>query len=90
MISSLTVDPEILRNLLNLLPNLDSLELNGVWMASEQSIEWNLTPNPTKIEQIKVTSCAPEIEALLESLENCAIKELELEHWTNGEPSSSL
>jgi DNA-binding Lrp family transcriptional regulator len=90
MISSLTVDPSTLQNLLNLLPNLESLELDGVWMTSEQSIEWNLTPNPTKIEQVKVTSCAPEIEALLESLENCAIKELELEHWANGEPSSSL
>ncbi len=71
------VDLEIVQNLMNLLPNLEALELKRVehTSTSDKKIKWDL--KSMKIERIKMTECTG-LASLLESLEKCAIRELEL------------
>jgi hypothetical protein len=77
------LDQKILQKLLNLLPNLEALELIGVKSVNqEQSIQFVL--KSTKIECFELTNCTG-FGNFLESLENCAIKELELTDWSNTE-----
>jgi hypothetical protein len=69
------VDQKIVQKLLDFLPNLESLELSHVISANQgQSVKLNV--KSTKILQIKIVNCTG-LENLLESLEKCAIKELE-------------
>jgi hypothetical protein len=73
------VDPQLLQNLLDMLPNLEALELNAVSSnSSEELFKWDL--KSTKIERLKMDDCTG-LDNLLESLEKCAIKNLELEDW---------
>ncbi len=76
-IRRMKVDPLILQKLLNLLPNLESLELGEIKCRSvgEGSIKWDL--KSTKIKCFKMIGCT-DLENLLEFLEKCAIRELEL------------
>jgi hypothetical protein len=80
IISNLEVDLLILQNLLTMLPNLKSLELDRVELTSadEESIAWDL--KPTKIERIRLvcSNCMVDLESFLKSLEKCVIRELEL------------
>ncbi len=79
-IDYLKVDPLIVQSLLNLLPNLESLELNFVESVGrgDQSFKWVL--KSTKIERVKMIRCFG-LERLLGSFNQCAIKELELKFW---------
>jgi hypothetical protein len=71
------------QKLLDLLPNLESLELSHVISANlGQSIKLNV--KSTKIERIKIVNCTG-LENLLESLEKCAIKEFEFFGWSGTE-----
>jgi hypothetical protein len=66
------VDQKIVQKLLDLLPNLESLELSEVeWVNQEQSIK--LVLKSTKIELFTFDGCTG-LGNLLESLEKCAIK----------------
>jgi hypothetical protein len=78
------VDPQILQKLLNFLPNLESLEVEGIKCKSArtEAIKWDL--NSTKIKCFKMTSCTG-LENLLESLEKCAIREFELNDCPAGD-----
>jgi hypothetical protein len=69
--------PLFLQKLLNYLPNLEFLELSGIKFrsASKEAIKWDL--KCTKIKCFKMARCAG-LENLLESMEKCAIRELEL------------
>jgi hypothetical protein len=69
------VDPGVMQKFLNLLPNLKSLELDRVKVASHQSVKWDL--KSTKIERLKIRECTG-LEKLPESLEKFAIEEMEL------------
>jgi hypothetical protein len=70
-------DPSILQKLINLLPNLESLELVGVESTSlEQLINWDIKSK--KIKRFKMFRCTG-LDNILASLEKCAIEELELE-----------
>ncbi len=75
--------PLILQKLLNYLPNLESLELSGIKFrsASEEAIKWDL--KCTKIKCFKMARCAG-LENLLESLEKCVIRELDLNDCPPG------
>jgi hypothetical protein len=71
------VDQLIFQKLLNLLPNLQTLEVDGIECktANKESIKWDL--KSTKIKSFKIIRSTG-LENLLESLEKCAIRELEL------------
>ncbi len=71
------VDLEIVQNLMNLLPNLETLELKRVEHTSTSDRKIKCSLKSTKIERIKMTECTG-FAILFESLEKCAIKELEL------------
>jgi hypothetical protein len=77
LIIEMRVYSVIFRKFLNLLPNLESLELNNVECRSgnERSVKWDL--KLTKVERLRMTKCTG-FENLLEFLEKCAIRELEL------------
>jgi hypothetical protein len=75
------IDPLILRHLLHLLPNLESLKMD--YLSLKQSIKWNL--KSSKIEQIEANVCADEVEDLLEALDKCAIKEAKFGYWSQRE-----
>ncbi len=75
--SHVKVDQKIYWRLLNLLPNLETLELGGSTFMSvnqEQSIKWDLKSQ--KIERIKTARCTNSAN-WLEPLEKSVIKELE-------------
>jgi hypothetical protein len=76
--------PLILQKLLNYLPNLESLELDGIKFrsASEEAIKWDM--KCTKIKCFKMARCAG-LENLLESMEKCAIRELDLNDCPPGD-----
>jgi hypothetical protein len=78
------VDPLILQKLLNYLPNLESLEVENFECrcASREAIKWDL--KSTKIKCFKMSSCKG-LEKLLEFLEKCAIRELELNDCPAGD-----
>ncbi len=83
IIRNVRVDQKVVQKLMNLLPNLKSLELSEVrWVDQEQLIEFNV--KSTKIEQLKFNECTG-FANLLESLEKCAIKELDLHCQSNTE-----
>jgi hypothetical protein len=75
IIEDIRVDPQIFPSFLNLLPNLKSLELDRVKVASHQSVKLDL--KSTKISRLKIRECTG-LEKLPDSLEKCAIKEIEL------------
>ncbi len=77
-ISQLKVDQLVMQNLLNLLPNLEFLELTDV-LKKKKSFKWDL--KPTKIKRIKMVKCRC-LDSLVESLEKCAIRELDLTYST--------
>jgi hypothetical protein len=70
------VDQKILLKLLNMLPDLTTLELEEVAAVNEEDLEW--TWKPTKLEIIQMEYCDSDIESLLESLSECTIKEANL------------
>jgi hypothetical protein len=79
-LSDVRVDPKILQKLLDLLPNLESLDLYYIKaVPSSQSAKWHL--KSPKITRIKMNSCFPPILNFLGSLEECAIKEANLSFW---------
>jgi hypothetical protein len=79
IISRVKVDPKIFQKLLDLLPNLESIELEYVGVnKGEQTIKWDL--KSTKIERITIVSSSAGIAGLLESLHKCAIKETDLRY----------
>ncbi len=70
------VNPMIVQKLLNLLPNLNSLELNFIESTRlEEPFNWNIMS--TKIQHFRKTGCHG-FDNLLGSLEKCAIKEANL------------
>ncbi len=74
-LDNLEVDQMIVQKLLNLLPNLEAFELVVIKSINpEQSIKLDL--KATKIERVQMSSCT-DLQILLESLEKCAIRELE-------------
>jgi hypothetical protein len=85
-INKVKVDPQILQNLLNLLPNLEALHIFCVQSARRKQSKWDL--KCTKIELIEIYDAAG-FESLLGSLEKCAIKELKY-YFDNGENSTVL
>jgi hypothetical protein len=80
------MEQKIVLRLLDLLPNLESLEIHCTLHVNEneESINWDL--KSTKIERLKLNGWVG-LKHLLESLEKCAIRELELGKWrqTNSE-----
>jgi hypothetical protein len=77
------VDQKLLQKLLNLLPNLESLELSHIISSNQEQsnwIKWDL--KSTKIQRVKINYCSG-FENLLESLENCVIKELDFHHYSD-------
>ncbi len=76
-IKAMKVDLMTVQKWLNLLPNLESLELSLV-KTNKKWIDWDL--KSAKIERVKIDECPAEIESLLYSLEQCAIKEVELKY----------
>jgi hypothetical protein len=78
------VDPLIFQKLLNFLPNLESLQVNGAECrcASKEVIKWDL--KTTKIKCFKMSSCKG-LENLLESLEKCVIRELDFNNCPPGD-----
>jgi hypothetical protein len=84
IIGLIEVDPLIFQKLLNLLPNLESLDLDMVENTSlEKTINWDL--KSTRIKRIKMIKCIGP-DNMLASLEKCAIRELELElkYWSDA------
>jgi hypothetical protein len=80
-ISYLKVAPSIIQSLLNLLPNLESVELKGV-SVGEQTVK--LDHKSRKIERILIKECIGAA-CLHESLERCTNKELEFDYWSESE-----
>jgi hypothetical protein len=78
-----TVDQEVAVKLLDLQPNLESLDIFTV--ISGESITTKIS---TKIERLEMISCVG-FEKLLESLEKCAIKEMTL-HTLSLEESAAF
>jgi hypothetical protein len=76
-IQNARVDLKIVHKLLNLLPNLEALELERIEDTSTSDKKIKLDLKSTKIERIKMTECTG-LASLLEFLDKCAIKELEL------------
>jgi hypothetical protein len=75
------IDQQIFLELLNLLPNLESLEVAvEIESPSEEAIKWDLKSR--KIEKVSLGS-QKGFEGLLESLEKCVIKELDFCHLSN-------
>jgi hypothetical protein len=69
-----------LQKLLNLLPNLEALDLAPFRIeigSLDEPIKWDL--KSTKIQRVKIYDCIG-LESLLESLEKCAIRDLELSY----------
>ncbi len=85
--SGVEVDPMILQKLLNLLPNLRALEIGEIETSSDQeTVEWNL--NVARIKKVRMSGSSTNGK-LLESLDKCAIKELEYV-VADGESSETL
>jgi hypothetical protein len=78
------VEQKILLKLLEMLPNLRSLEIDRVQANSMEDLTLSVNPKPKKIQLLKFNNCAA-IEYLLEPLEKCVIKEVELGYWTQGD-----
>ncbi len=89
VLTYVTVEPSILQKLLNLLPNLESLEVNDIKTANgeHETINWNF--KSSKIERLKLAGFNgfPGFESLLKALEKCGkIKDLKLVYfWDKGE-----
>jgi hypothetical protein len=83
-ISDLNVDQKILQKLLNLLPNLESLDMG----FTQNTLEGIFDVKSSKIEQFKMIGCTG-FDRLLRSLEKCAIKDAELECWSWCESKSN-
>jgi hypothetical protein len=83
-IGYMKVDPLIFQKFLSLFPNLESLELSGVKSSGleQPPIKWDL--KPSKIERIRMFGYT-RLEGLLESMESCAIQEVELKDWPPSE-----
>jgi hypothetical protein len=71
----LEVDQGVLQNLLNLLPNLESLTLKDIREVKGES-RWDLKLQ--KIERVKIKECSARFGSLLDSLGQCVVKEASL------------
>jgi hypothetical protein len=79
--SRVRVEQIIFQSLLDLLPNLTSVELEDAdRKVSDEDIEWFF--NSSKIERIKMSEVCYGYESLFESLDNCLIKEANFGHWS--------
>jgi hypothetical protein len=84
-ITDRTVDPQIFQNLLNLLPNLESLELDYVKNITNENFSLDL--KSLKISRLKMDDCTG-LESLLEALEKCTITDLEMRFYSQTNPEA--